>query len=120
MNRNRDNRIVRWALPLLALLIFTAACDNTPIGQMASNPGRFQGKSVTVAGEVTNSFGLLGQGAYEVNDGTGSVWVVSGGFGIPGKGIRVQVSGTFESGVTFSGKTLGNAIEQTRRYKTLQ
>jgi hypothetical protein len=123
LNVTRHNgTIVRraGAVALLALLAFEAGCDSTRISDITSNPGRYQGKSVTVAGEVTQSFALLGMGAYQINDGTGSLWVISTGSGVPGKGIRVEVTGQFQSGVTIQGKSLGNAITQTHGYRTLQ
>jgi hypothetical protein len=123
LNTERHRKIVLGrvgTLALLALLISGASCDNTRIGDITSNPGRYQGKSVTVAGEVTKSFALLGMGAYQIDDGTGSLWVISTGSGVPGKGIRVEVTGEFQSGVTIQGKSLGNAISQAHGYRTLQ
>jgi hypothetical protein len=105
---------------LLMLLVLEAGCNDTRIGDLTANPGRYQGKSVTVAGEVTKSFAVLGMGAYQISDGTGSLWVVSTGSGVPSKGIRVEVTGPFQSGVTIQGHSLGNAIEQSHGYRTLQ
>lgn len=107
-------------LALLVCLVVEAGCNDTRINDLTANPGRYQGKSVTVAGQVTKSFALLGMGAYEINDGTGSVWVISTGSGVPGKGVRVEVTGEFQSGVTVQGKSFGNAIAQTHGYRTLQ
>ena len=44
--------------------------------------------SATIAGQVTDSYGLLGKGAYQVDDGTGSMWVATGSHGAPSKGAK--------------------------------
>jgi len=123
LNSMMHRKMILWAagmLALLALLIFEAGCNGTRIGDLTANPGRYQGKSVTVAGEVTKSFALLGMGAYQINDGTGSLWVISTGSGVQGKGIRVEVTGEFQSGVKVQAKSFGNAIAQAHGYRTLQ
>jgi hypothetical protein len=47
---------------------------------------------VTVKGEVTQSVSVLGHGTYKIQDGNGSLWVVSTK-GVPRKGARVKVTG---------------------------
>src|SRR5207237_7383255 len=76
--------------------------------------GRVAGKEFTIAGLVTNSFGLLGTGVYEVNDGTGSMWVLSHGYGVPGNGAKVAVTGTLEQGVSLGGRTFATAMRAIR------
>jgi GW (Gly-Tryp) dipeptide domain len=117
-NRMRMHPLM-WAAALAVALVFQAACNNTQIGQLTSNPGKYQGRTVNVAGQVTTAFGLLGEGAYQIEDGTGSIWVISEGFGVPGKGLRVQVTGAYESGATIGSRSVGNAIRETQPYKTL-
>ncbi|MBV9669509.1 MAG: hypothetical protein JOZ43_01010, partial [Acidobacteriales bacterium] len=68
-----------------------------------------------IHGRVVNSYGAFGTGAYEVDDGTGTIWVVSNGYGIAGSGSRVGVVGRFTSGVNFGGRSFANAIMQTQR-----
>jgi hypothetical protein len=71
-------------------------------------------KEVTVAGTVTHSFGLLGNGVYEVNDGTGSIWVLSQGYGVPSDGTKVGVTGTVVPTLEFGGKNYATGIRETR------
>jgi hypothetical protein len=61
------------------------------------DPGRYANKQVAVVGNVTRSFSLLGRGAYEVDDGTGKLWVLSEK-GVPLQGSRVLVKGTIRDG----------------------
>jgi hypothetical protein len=105
-------------LPLAAVLIFVAACDTARIGDINRDPGRYSGKDITIAGEVVNSFGLLGEGAFELDDGTGRIWVLSEGYGVPGQGARVSVTGRVVSGVTIGGRSIANALKETRRRHT--
>lgn len=105
-------------LPLAALLIFVVACDTTRIGDINRDPARYSSKDITIAGEVVNSFGLLGEGAFELDDGTGRIWVLSGGYGVPSQGARVSVTGRVVSGVTIGGRSLANALKETHRRHT--
>lgn len=106
-----------WRLGTLAALILTAAlagCERTKISDINQDPGRYANKEVTVAGEVTSAFGALNQGAFEVDDGTGKLWVVSSGFGVPSQGARVAVTGRVQSGVTVGGRSFANVLRETK------
>ena len=48
-------------------------------------------------GNVVQSYSVLGKGAYQVDDGTGKLWVVSDK-GVPRKGARVGVRGKIRDG----------------------
>ncbi len=74
---------------LLALLL--VACRTT-INQILAEPGRFAGQEVTVGGQVVKSASVLGRGAYQIDDGTGTLWVVTKR-GAPRQGARVAVKG---------------------------
>ena len=103
---------------LLAVVTLTAlltGCERTKISDINRDPSRFAGKEVTVAGEVTNSFGALNQGAFEIDDGTGRLWVVSSGFGVPAQGARVAVTGQVQSGVTVGGRSFANVLRETKQ-----
>ena len=57
-----------------------------------ADPSRYANKEVAVVGNVTRSVSVLGRGAYEVEDGTGRLWVVSQ-TGVPRQGARIVVKG---------------------------
>src|SRR5258705_2701947 len=77
----RIDRISRLAAAaaLLALLAGCKASDLpvTSIKALLDDPGRFDKQTVRIAGDVTRSLGVLGYGAYEMDDGTGSIPVVT-------------------------------------------
>ena len=63
---------------------------------------------------MTNAFGALGAGGYQVDDGSGKIYVLSTGSGVPSKGSRVLVSGTVINGATVMGKSYGTAIREQK------
>jgi hypothetical protein len=95
--------------------LMAVGCGVTRIADILRDPGRYTNREVTVAGDVVNSFGALGQGAFEVDDGTGRIWVLSLGFSVPSRGARVAVTGRVESGVTIGGRSFATVLRETRR-----
>jgi hypothetical protein len=111
-------RLVAWvAVLLLGLALAVSGCKGgaTYIRKLLDDPGRYNGTTVRVAGKVTTAIGLMGYGAYRLEDGTGTVLVVSK-HGAPREGARVGVEGTFHSVFTFHDES-GAGIEETRRYE---
>lgn len=107
-------RIIASVL-LFASVVFLAGCaEETTISRINSDPARFRNKKVLVIGEVTNSFGALGQGAYELSDETGKIWVITNR-GVPSRGARVGAIGKYMHGVTWGGRNFGSAIQETDR-----
>ena len=104
-------------LALFALLLVACAgCkDATPIKDILDDPGRFSGKTVTIAGTVTNAVGVLGVGAYQVKDDTGTIMVVVKTSGVPREGAKVGVEGTVEPGFTVGSQTLTVLKESKRK-----
>lgn len=103
-------------LPLLATL-WLAGCATTRIGKIRADPSRFQNREVKVNGTVTNSFGALIAGVYEVQDDTGKIYVISNA-GVPSRGSRVDVRGKVMNGITLGGRSFGTAIrEQSHKVK---
>ena len=105
-------------LLVLALLIFVAGCAAIKISEINNDPAKYMAKDVTIAGQVTNSFGVGNQGAFEVDDGTGRLWVWSSGFGVPGQGSHVVVTGRVQAGVSVGGRFFANVLRETQPHKT--
>src|SRR6266702_5239336 len=103
---------MRKRLIIAPLALVLSGCAATQIGRINSDPLRFRNRDVKVQGSVTNSFGALGAGGYQVDDGTGKIFVISTGSGVPSKGSRVLVSGTVINGATVMGKSYGTAIRE--------
>ncbi len=99
---------------VLSLLL--TSCDRTKIGDIKSDPGRFQNKEVTIAGKVTGvSIGALNTGLYEIDDGTGKLYVLSSSRGAPSKDAYIGVKGTVMQTFTFLGKNYATVLKETDR-----
>ena len=106
-------RRIRTSLMLAMFLTSVSACAGTTrIRDLLDRPQEYQGKTVRVEGTVTRSAGVLGTGAFEIDDGTGKIYVVSGGQGVPREGAKTKAEGRFESVFSILGRTMA-AIVQT-------
>jgi hypothetical protein len=97
---------------LIPAVIILSGCGSTKIGRILADPGRYQNRSVTVEGNVTNVVGAYVAGVYQVEDETGKIYVVSMGRGVPNKGVRVRVNGNVTPGLNAMGKSWGTAIRE--------
>jgi hypothetical protein len=82
---------------LLSLVVTLVACEKKSINQIMADPSSHANREVGIEGTVVQSYSVLGRGAYEVDDGTGKLWIVSDK-GVPRKGARVVVKGTIQDG----------------------
>jgi hypothetical protein len=100
---------------LLSTTLLLAACPSqTTISQINRDPTRYRHREVGIVGRVTDSYGVLGQGAYELDDGTGKIWVATTR-GVPSRGARVGVKGHVINGFNFGGRSFGTVLEETGR-----
>ncbi|MEO7539446.1 MAG: hypothetical protein ABIV21_05430 [Pyrinomonadaceae bacterium] len=112
------------AILMLAALFATGCPERMSIADIEANPGRYENKDVAVAGVVKDSYGLsipgtkMGGGAYKIDDGTGSIWVVVSDGAVPAKGAQIGVRGRIGTGLNWKGRNYGLGIyEKDRRYK---
>jgi protein-disulfide isomerase len=99
-----------WLVTGAALLL--SSCGSTKIGRILADPARYQNRGVTVEGTVTNVVGAFVAGVYQVDDGTGKIYVLSTGQGVPNKGVQVKVNGNVTPGLNVMGKSWGTAIRE--------
>ncbi|MBL0169542.1 MAG: hypothetical protein IPP90_02275 [Gemmatimonadaceae bacterium] len=65
-------RHARTTMMLGMVLVGLNACSRAiHIKDLLDRPQEYDGKTVRVKGTVTQSVGVLGTGAYEIDDGTG-------------------------------------------------
>ena len=90
----RKTGVVRVAVLLTVsiLALVLVACEKKTINEIRADPHRYADRDVGIEGNVVRSYSVLGRGAYEVDDGTGKLWVVSDK-GVPRTGTRVAVKG---------------------------
>lgn len=103
------------SLFLLASALFLMGCPSqTTVNKVNGDPARYRNKEVLIVGTVTNSFGAAGFGAYELDDETGKIWVLTKR-GTPSKGVRVGAVGRYVQGLNWGGRNYGSALEETDR-----
>lgn len=101
-------------LILIGAVLLTACPKRETIARINADPGRYRNKEVGIAGSVTDSYGVLGNGAYEIDDGTGRIWVVTTR-GVPSRGSRVGAKGKIHTGFSFGGRSFGTVLQETGR-----
>jgi hypothetical protein len=100
---------------LAGALVLLAGCASvTPIGELLQNSSKYNGKEVRIKGEVKESAGLLGRGAYQVKDGTGTLTVISETSAPPPSGSTIGVKGVFQALLTLGSKSLAVLREHSR------
>lgn len=101
-------------LVLATVVLLTACPSQTTISRINADPARYRNKEVAIVGVVRDSYGVMGNGAYEIDDGTGRLWVVTRR-GVPSKGSRVGAKGRVYNGFQFGGRNFGTVLEETDR-----
>ena len=85
----------KTALLLIFLAAAAIACSaifTTSIKKIIDSPRDYDGKTVTVSGEVTETFSLFVVKYFVVDDGTGTITVVTKK-ALPKKGTKLRVKG---------------------------
>ncbi len=104
--------------------VFAVACPKrVTIAEIQANPSRFSNKDIAVAGVVRESYGVnlpgtpIRGGAYKIDDGTGTLWIVTDDI-VPNKGAEIGVKGRIGSGVSWSGRNFGlGMMEKDRKFR---
>jgi hypothetical protein len=103
------------SLVAVTVLLLAACPQQRSIAEIIGDPGRYANKDVALKGTVVQSFGAMGTGMYEVDDGTGKIWVYSQNRSVPGKGVRLGVSGRVQPTFTFAGKSFATVLRESDR-----
>ncbi len=120
---NKINTVV-LSVSLVFTVLFTVACpERVSIADIEANPAKYQNKEIAIAGTVRDSYGIsipgtpVQGGAYKIDDGTGSIWVISETT-VPTKGAQIGVKGLVGNGVNWKGRNYGLGMyEKDRRFK---
>jgi hypothetical protein len=103
------------ALAALFAITLSGCTQTTPIKTLLDDPAHFDHQTVGIAGTVKESVGVMGYGAYQVNDGTGTLTVLTQQGGAPRDGAKVSVSGEFRAGFTLGTETAAVLMEKERK-----
>lgn len=106
------------AISAVVLAFALAGCRATvPIGYLLDDPYQYEGNTVKITGEVTGAVGALGHGAYALDDGTGTLIILSENRGVPRQGARVEVTGWFRSLFTVGSLSAAMMLERNRHLR---
>jgi hypothetical protein len=108
-------KLLSLVLVAVAILLLAGCPPHVSIAKLNQDPGRYAGKEITIAGQVTDSFGALGRGVFQIDDGTGTMWVLAGQYGVPASGAKVAVTGHIEQGFTLAGRNFATILRETER-----
>lgn len=112
MMRSQLSRKFRTGVLLGVAFVAMSGCSRTiRIRDLLDRPQEYDGKTVQVEGTVTQSAGVLGTGAFEIDDGTGKIYVVARGGGVPREGAKTKAKGRFESVFNLLGRTLAAIVQ---------
>jgi hypothetical protein len=118
---NYITKLFLSGLVVIIGLLAVGCPDRTSIRDIEANPSRYENKEVVVAGTVRDSYGVnipgtkIRGGAYKIDDGTGTIWIVTEN-AVPTKGTQIGVKGIIGSGVNWNGKNYGLGVyEKDRR-----
>jgi hypothetical protein len=110
---------VAFFIALVVVGLISVACERVRIADINADPGRFLNKEVAVVGTVTQSIGAgigsFGAGVYQVDDGSGRLWVLAKGRGVPAKGAKVGVKGHVSQSVVFLGINYATILQESDR-----
>jgi len=112
---NKLRKIVLLSTVACIALALAGCPQQTTVAKINGDPGAYFNKEVSLVGVVSHSYGFLGNGVYQINDGTGSIWVLAQNYGVPGDGSRVGVTGRVIPTLTFAGKSYATGIRESKR-----
>lgn len=105
----------------LALLLALAGCDYlpfgfTPIGDIVASPGRFEGQTVKVKGEVVQltKLPLLETKSYLLRDKSGEILVVTEG-SLPAMHRRLAIRAAVKTMAIIDGQSYGLRLREIRK-----
>jgi hypothetical protein len=105
------------SIAVLGALVAAGCASSVRISELKGQPDKYERKTVSITGTVTNSFGipLVPFQLYNVDDGTGEITVVSRANRSPSKGARVQVKGKVNEVAVVGGRSIGLHIDEDSR-----
>ncbi|RJX28621.1 MAG: hypothetical protein C4531_11590 [Desulfurivibrio sp.] len=98
------------------MVLGLAACSSlfpTPIAKLLEDPRGYEGKQVTISGEVVESVSILLLKYFIVRDDTGEITVITQR-PLPRKGEKIKVHGRIEEAFSLGDQQLIVLIEDPR------
>ena len=112
---NIRRKLAAAVFPVAGTILLAACPSRVSIATINRDPARYADKDIAIAGRVASSFGAVGTGVYQIDDGSGTVWVYSSNFGVPSSGAKVAVVGRLQQGFTLGGRSFATILRETER-----
>lgn len=99
---------------LLTALVLAMACESltaTPINKVLHDPRAYEGKTVTIAGQVSDRTSLLVMKYFTVKDSTGEINVITER-ALPPIGSKIRVKGKVQEAFSVGNQQLVVLIEE--------
>jgi hypothetical protein len=105
------------SIALASSVLVVGCASSVRISELKAQPDKYERKTVSVTGTVTDSYGipLVPFQLYKIEDGSGDITVVSRATRSPSKGARVQVKGKVSEVAVVGGRSIGLHIEEDSR-----
>ena len=106
---------------MMVTAIAVGGCDylpfgSTPIREITTAPGQFEGKEVRLKGKASGTLNVFGFKAYTLRDDTGEIPVVTPD-SLPAENSEVVVKGVVKSAIIVGGSSLGLHLEESKRLR---
>jgi len=112
--------LLRLCAALLTSAALTGCATSATIQQIRTDPGRYQNKSVNVAGTVSRSVGspLLPVQFYTLSDDTGEINVLAKSNDTLGRGAHVRVKARVNQVAALGNRSVGLHLQEESRKRT--
>ncbi len=96
---------------VIFVMVVSGCALHLRISNIKDKPQKYQDRQVVIKGKVveTLSIPFVQKGMYQVNDGTGRIWVISQER-MPSRGEKVAVKGKVKTVFTISERAFGTVI----------
>ncbi len=105
--------IITVVIAILGLMVFASGCNSTKISDILADPDNYANKEVSVSGTVTEKYWVdilgISAGAYQVDDGSGKIWVITAQEP-PEEGKKASAKGFVETAGKIGNRTFGTVI----------
>src|SRR5258708_12143129 len=97
-----SKKIFVVAAVTVAMVMIAGCPTQTTVNKIQQDPHHFYNKEVGLRGNVTESYGALGTGVYQLDDGTGKIWILTENYGVPSQAAPVPLTEDLLQTITFS------------------
>jgi hypothetical protein len=119
-NQFRSSHKTAAVFAVFSLLVLSGCKGNNfeQISRILADPAAFSQKDVAVSGRVTRvldpSAGLLNLAAYQIEDKSGRIWVISRS-GAPTVGREVSLKARIRQDASLGGELFGSILSEVER-----